>query len=225
MRLRAQGITDIAANAPQAANKNTSKDAVYNISVGTSELYGSDVFYEAVVAPDIAKALNADGIKVGSGGQQQINPGQIVTDLGWLQSSWIADKIGARQSTALANANNTQPGLHGHSLNYVTVDGTQLTPGSTSTIPASNARTWVLNVSNGGDFNEYQVGCSVTIAGLGDKGTGTIPETFAHQSSNCTVTLPSAPTPGTYSVTARVDRVPRETNLANNVITYSVTFN
>ena len=227
MRLRAQAITDIAANAPQAASSKTSKDAVYNISVGTSQLYGSDVLYKSVVAPNIAKALNADGIHIGTsaGEPNQINPGQIVPDLGWLQSSWIADTIGAQQSTLQANQNNDQPGLHGHSLNYVTVDGTQLSPTSTNTIPADNARTWVLNVTNGGDFNELDVGCSVTIAGLSDTGTGTIPETFKQQSANCTVTLPSAPTPGTYSVTARVDKVPGETNLTNNVITYSVIFN
>jgi hypothetical protein len=226
MRLRAQAITDIATNAQQAANKQTSKDAVYNISVGTSELYGSDVLYKSFVATNIAKALNADGITVGpNAGEQQINPGQIVPDLGWLQSSWIADTIGAQQSTAQANQNNDQPGLHGHSLNYVTVNGTQLSPASTNTIPANNARTWVLNVTNGGDFNELDVGCSVTIAGLSDTGTATIPETIKQQSANCTVTLPSDPTPGTYSVTARVDKVPGETNLTNNVITYSVIFN
>ncbi len=226
MRLRAQAIADIALNAPKAANKLTSKDAVYDISVGTSKLYGSDVIYKSFVATNIAKALNADGITVGSAaGEQPINPGQIVPDLGWLQSSWIADTIGAQQSTAQANQNNDQPGLHGHSLNYVTVDGTQLSPTSTNTIPANNARTWVLNVTNGGDFNELDVGCSVTIAGLSDTGTGTIPETIKQESANCTVTLPSAPTPGTYSVTARVDKVPGETNLTNNVITYSVIFN
>jgi hypothetical protein len=226
MRLRAQAIADIALNAPKAANKLTSKDAVYDISVGTSKLYGSDVIYKSFVATNIAKALNADGITVGSAaGEQPINTGQIVPDLGWLQSSWIADTIGAQQSTAQANQNNDQPGLHGHSLNYVTVDGTQLSQTSTNTIPANNARTWVLNVTNGGDFNELDVGCSVTIAGLSDTGTGTIPETIKQESANCTVTLPSAPTPGTYSVTARVDKVPGETNLTNNVITYSVIFN
>jgi hypothetical protein len=227
MKLRAQGIEDMAANAAQAASSKTSKDAVYNISVGTSKLFGSDVVYKTSVVTNIAKALNADGIHVGTSAGQpnQINPGQIVTDLGWLQSSWIADKIGAQQSTAQANKNNDQPGLHGHSLNFVTVDGTQLSSTSTNTIPANNARTWVLNVTNGGDFNEFDVGCSVTIAGLSDTGTSSIPETVKQQSANCTVTLPSDPTPGTYSVTARVAKVPGETNLTNNVITYSVIFN
>ena len=226
MKLRAQAIQRIATWAPQAATKSTSKDAVYNISVGTSELYGSDVTYKTFVGTEIAKALNAAGIPVGPAvDQQHINPGQILPDLGWLQSTWIADKIGAQLSTTAANANNDQPGLHGHALTGVTVDGTTLSPTSTNTIPASSAQTWVLSVSNGGDFNELDVGCSVKISGLSDSGTATIPETIAHQSTTCTVKLPSAPTPGTYSVTTRVDKVPGEANLTNNVITYSVIFN
>lgn len=226
MKLRAQAIQTIAAKAPQAANKSTSKDAVYNISVGTSELYGSDVIYKAFVGTEIAKALNGAGIPVGSGsGQQQINPGQILTDLGWLQSSWIADKIGAQQSTAEANANNDLPGIHGHILNYVTVDGTEIYSSSTNTIPANQAQTWKLNVTNGGQFAEYQVGCSVKIEGLNDVGTGVLGVTRPGETTYCVVTLPSKPTPGTYTVVASITKVPGETVVSDNKITYTVTFN
>ena len=226
MRLRAQAIQEIATRLPQAADKNTSQDAVYDISVGTSRLFGSDVLYKTVVAADIAKALNADGIPVGTAaGQQQINAGQIVQDLGWLQSTWIADAIGAQQSTAQANANNDLPGIHGHVLNFVTVDGTEIYSTSNNTIPANQAQTWKLNVTNGGQFAEYQVGCSVKIVGSGDVGTGTLPETRAGETTDCVVTLPSKPTPGTYTVVASISGVPGETTLTNNKITYSVTFN
>ncbi len=226
MQLRAQAIQTIAAKAPQAANKNTSKDALYNISIGTSELYASDVLYKAFVATDIAKALNANNIPVGSAaGEQQINAGQILPDLGWLQQSWIATKIGAQETTAQANANNVAPGIHGHILNFVTVDGTEIYSGSNNTIPVSRSRTWVLNVTNGGDFNEYQVGCSVKIEGLNDSGSHTLPVTVAHKTYDCTVTLPAAPTPGTYTVVASVTRVPGEVVVNDNKLTYSVTFN
>ena len=225
MTLRQQGLLTIANNAQQAANKATSKDAVYKIAGGTSLLYASDVIYKTLVTPNIAKALNAAGIPIGTGGgEQPINGGQVITDLGWLNQTWIADKIGAQLSTAQANANNDQPGLHGHSLNYVTVDGTQLAEGGSYTIPADKARTWVLNVTNGGDWNEYDVGCSVKIESLSDEGTGEIPETISKQTSNCTVTLPANPTTGPYTVVATVDKVPGETNLANNTLNFTVTF-
>ncbi len=226
MQLRADGISTIAAKAAQAANQNTSKDAVYNISVGMSQLYTSDVLYKTFVATDIAKALNAAGISVGtSAGEQQINPGQILSDLGWLQSSWIASKIGAQETTAQANANNVQPGNHGHRLNYVTVDGTEIYPTSTSTIPVSQSQTWTLNLTNDGTFPEYHVGCIVRVEGLSDTGTSYIAETRPGETTDCVVHLPASPTPGTYSVIAKVAGVPVENDFKNNTFTYSVTFN
>ena len=178
MQLRERGISQIAKHIQASASKSTSKDGVYDISVGTSLLYGSDVFYKTFVAPNIAIALNAAGIPIGGTTGAQINSGQIVTDLGWLQSTFISEKIGAQLSTSAANANNTGPGLHGHALSYVSVGTTQLTTAGTNTIPASPAPTFTLNVTNGGDYNEYQVGCEVSVKGLSDTGASTIPETL-----------------------------------------------
>jgi hypothetical protein len=225
MQLRYQGIAQIANNIQAAASKDTSKDAIHNMQLGTSQLYASDVMYKTFVTPDIAKALNGAGIPIGSGaGEQQINSGQILPDLGWLQFTFIAEKTGSPLSTSAANSNNTAPGLHGHSLNYVSVGTNQLSPTGTNTVAASPAPTFTLNLTNGGNFDEYDVGCQVSIAGLSDTGTATIPKTIAHQSTTCSVTLPSPPTPGTYSVTAQVLKVPRETYLKNNSITYSIDF-
>lgn len=225
MEQRAQALKLIAENAQPAASKATSKDAVYKISQATAQLFASDVLYKTVVTIDIAKALNAAGVPVGAGsGGQQINGAQVIPDLGWLDQTWIADKIHAQQTTAAANANNTQPGLHGHSLGAVTVGGVTLQAGVTNTIKATDARNWVLSVSNGGDFNEYQVGCSVKIVSLSDEGTGTIAETIAHETANCDVTLPSTPTTGPYQVVVTVAKVPGEKNLTNNTATYDVTF-
>lgn len=227
MELRSKGISTIANNVQAASSKSTSKDGVYNISVGTSMLYSSDVTYKTFVAPDIAAALNSAGIPVGSGaGAQPINGGQIVQDLGWLQSTFIAEKIGAPLSTTVANANNAGPGLHGHELNYVNADGTELSPTGTNAIPASTTPpTFTLNLTNGGTTNEYQVGCKVSLEGLSDTGTSTIPETTAGQTTTCSVQLPSPPPSGTYKVTAEVLPVPGEKNKANNYLTYAVTFN
>jgi hypothetical protein len=225
LQLRAQGLELIAGHAQQATSRSTSKDAIYQISLGTSDLYASDVLYKTIATPDIARALNAANLPVGTNaGQQQINPAQVITDLGWLNQSWIADRLGAKQSTAAANANNDQPGLHGDSLTSVTVDNTALIAGVTNNIPASQARTWVLTVANGGNFNEYSVGCSVKIVSLSDTGTSTIRETYAHQSSSCTVVLPSTPTTGPFQVIASVAKVPGETDLSNNTLTYTVNF-
>ncbi len=228
MELRSQAISKIAEHIQGAASRTTSKDAVYDISVATSMLYGSDVMYKTFVTPDIAKALNGAGIPIGSGeGAQQINPGQILQDLGWLNSDFIAKTIGAQVSTSAANAaNNSGSGPHGHELNYVTVNGTQLSTTTTNTVPASSTPpTFTLNLTNSGDYNEYDVVCKVTIEGVSDTGTATIPETTPGAATNCTVTLPSAVPAGVHAVTAEVVPVPRETVTSNNIATYTVTFN
>jgi hypothetical protein len=226
MQMRQRGLLLIANNAQQAANKNSSKDAVYQISLGTAQLFASDVLYKTVVTPDIAKALNANSIPIGTAaGEQQINSEQALPDLGWLNQTWIADKIHAQLSTAQANANNDQPGLtHGDQLNYATVDNIQVINGGTYTIPAAQAQTWVLNVTDGGQTAENAVLCSIKIQQVSDAGTGTIPTIAAGAPANCTVRLPSKPPAGPYSVTANVAKVPGEKNLKNNTITFTVTF-
>jgi hypothetical protein len=227
MTLRQQGLLIIATNASQATNKHESDDAVRQISRGTSLLYSSDVVYKTLVAPNIAKALNAAGIPAGSEPNgQPINASQVVPDLGWLDQTWIADTIGANLPTKAANAGNDQPNLtHGDQLNYTTVDGQQLANGLSYTIPAADAQTWALNVTDGGQTPEDAVGCSVKIDSLSDEGTATIPSIAAGGTDTCTVTLPSKPETGPYTVTATVDAVPREKNLKNNSQTYTISFN
>jgi hypothetical protein len=225
MQMRADGISKIAANIQNASNQNTSKDGVYDISVGTSLLYASDVIYKTFVTPNIAKALNGANIPIGGTTGAQINAGQIVTDIGWLQSTFIAVKIGATLPTKAANADNNGPGLHGHELNSVSVSGTALSTVSTNTVAANPAPTFTLSLTNGGDFNEYDVECEVSVAGLSDRGTSTIAETMTGQTTSCTVQLPSPPTPGTYQVTAEVVPVPKESNTKNNYLTFPITFN
>ena len=226
MQLRYDGISQIAGNVQSAASRRTSKDAIYQISVGTSLLYSSDVLYKTFVTPGLARALNGAGIPIGSGGgQQQINAGQVVPDLGWLQSTFIAAKTGAPLSTAAANVNNAGPGVHGHSLNSVSVGATTLSTAGPNSIQASPAPTFTLSLTNGGTTNEYQVECKVSVKGLSDVGTSTIAETTPGQTTTCSVTLPSPPIAGTFQVTAEVVKVPGEKNIANNFMTFPVTFN
>jgi hypothetical protein len=220
LELRAQALTTIAANAQYAASKTTSRDAVRKLSAATSQLYASDVNYKTLVTTDLAKALNAAGLS------QPINGAQVIPDLGWLNQTWIADKIGATLSTTQANANNDQPGLmHGDALESTTVDGETLQAGGTYQIPAADAQTWALGVSDGGQTDENQVGCTITIQDQSDLGTATIPTLTANGGTGtCNITLPSKPETGPYTVTATVKKVPGETNTQNNTASYTIDF-
>ena len=60
---------------------------------------------------------------------------------------------------------------------------------------------------------------------VSDSGTKLVAETIAHKTSSCAVTLSSPPPEGTtYTVVATVEKVPGETNLTNNTLSFPVTF-
>jgi hypothetical protein len=119
---------------------------------------------------------------------------------------------------------NIAPGLHGHKLNSVTVGGTSLQTGSSNSIPASPPATFTLNFTNSGQNTETNVICKVTIAGSKVNGQTIIPQTTAGETTNCEVTLSSAPPKGSQTVKAEVVPVPGEKNDANNSLTFPVTF-
>jgi hypothetical protein len=222
MTMRRDGVQAIAKQIQPALGTSTNVDAIKQIATADSLFYASDVLYKAYVGPEMAAALHAAGIGVGGTNGESINPGQFLPNLGWLDSSFIAAKLGSRLPSS--HVNTAAPGLHGHVLNSVSVGGTQLSATTTNTVAASPPPTFVLNLTNGGQYTEYNVGCKVTVVGLADTGSTTLSQTTAGQTTDCSVRLPKAPTPGTYQVTAQVAPVPGEQNTSNNSITFSVTF-
>jgi hypothetical protein len=222
LKMRRDGLKLIASNVESALSADTARQAVQQIAGGTARLYGSDVVYKGYVAPEIAAALHSAGIAVGGTNGEMIAGGQIVNNLSWLQTSYVSGQIGAKVPSL--HTNSTAPGLHGHSLNSVSVGSTTLSPTGTNDIPASPKPTFVLNLTNGGHFDEYNVVCDVTIAGLSDKGTTTISETTPGEVTTCSVPLKSVPTAGVYQVTAEVVPVAAEANTANNKLTFAVQF-
>jgi len=230
MQMRYDAIESIANNIPEAIGGDiaAAKSAVTSLAVATSRLYASDVVYKGYAVDEIAGALNGDGIPTTGLSAVTINSGQVVSDLSWLQGTYIATEIGAKVSGGIGSGVNTtvgEPGVHGHILNFVSVDGTQLSGISTNTISASPAPTFVLNLTNGGQWTEYDVECKVSITGQNDTGTTTISETLANQTTTCSVTLPTAPSTGEYNVEVEVVPVPGESNTANNYLEFPVDFN
>jgi hypothetical protein len=224
MKLRYDGINQIASHIQGAMNRSTAVDDVSAITAGTSMLFASDVIYKTSVGTAIASALNAAGLPIGGTTGVTINSGQVVPDLGWLNHVTVALWLGATVPTKSVNSD--QPGLHGHSLNSVSVGGTTLSTTALNTIPLSKqAPSFTLNLTNGGSFNEFDVTCKVSIKGVSDTGKATIAETTPLQTTSCDVTLPTVPPTGSYKVTAEVEPVPGEKNTANNTQVFDVDFN
>jgi hypothetical protein len=221
LQMRRDGIADIANQIQPALGNSTNKDALNSIATDTARFYASDVVYKGYVTAMIAGALHSAAIAVGTATGETIDASQFLPDIQWLTPSFVASKLGA--SLPAASSGKVAPGLHGHSLDSVSVNGTTLQTGSTNTIPATPAPTFTLNITNGGQNTETNVTCKVTVSGTSVSGQTVIPKTTAGQSTSCQVPLTSSPPAGTYTVTAEVVPVPGEKNTANNSLSFPVT--
>ncbi len=219
LTMRRDGIRLIANNIQSAMTKATSKTGVQNVQQGISNLYASDIVYKSYGVPAIAAALKNAGLSISP---TTIYGGQVLQDLAWLNNQSIATKLGANLPSSAANS--AAPGLHGHVLLGVSVGSNHLAEGVNNTVASNPAPTFTLSFENGGNFTENDVGCKISIKGLSDTGTATVPRTTAGQTTSCNVTLPSPPTPGVYQVTATIEKVPGEQNVTNNSMTFPITF-
>lgn len=219
LQMRRDGITNIAQQIQPALSNATSRDAVNNIAGQMAKFYSSDVVYKSYTLPLIAGALKNASI---SG--QQFNAGQFLPSLQWLTPTFIAQTLHVSSPSGSSGNARPAPGLHGHSLDSVTVGGTTLQTGSTNTIPASPPPSLTLNFSNGGTNTEHNVACSVTLSNSQISGHATVPETSPGQHATCNVTLNSSPPAGSYTLTAKIAKVPGEKNTDNNTLSFPVTF-
>jgi hypothetical protein len=219
LQMRRDGITNIAQQIQPALSNATSKDAVNNIAGQMARFYASDVLYKDYTLPLIAGALQNASI---SG--QQFNGGQFLTDLQWLTPSFVAGQLHVSSPSGAGNSGKPTPGLHGHSLDSVSVGGTTLQTGSDNTIAASPPPSFTLSFSNGGTNTERNIACSVTLSNSAISGKATVPETTPGQHATCNVTLKSSPPAGSYTVTATIAKVLGEKNTGNNTLSFPVTF-
>jgi hypothetical protein len=223
LKMRLDGITEVASQIQPALGTSTSKDAINAIAAQMARFYASDVIYKSYTTTRIASALHGAGIAVGPPNGVTIAPGQFVPNVQWLTPSFIASELNVPLPGGQNNGK-IAPGLHGDSLDSVSVAGTTLQTGSTNTIPAKPAPTFSLNFTNSGTNNETNVVCKVSVTGTSVSGQTVIPQTTAGQKSSCKVTLSSSPSAGTDTVIATIEPVPGEKNKSNNSLSFPVTF-
>lgn len=223
LQMRRDGIGDVAAQIQPALQSSTATDAVNQIAADMARFYASDVIYKSYSLPAIVGALHNAGIAVGGTNGEPVEGGQFLPDVQWLTPSFVATQLHA-SATPSAKGGKVAPGTHGHSLDSVSVGGTTLQSGSTNTIPANPAPTFTLTITNSGQNNETGVVCKITLSNSNISGSTTLPQTTAGQQTTCQVPLSSAPSPGSYTVTATVEPVPGEKNATNNTQTFPVTF-
>lgn len=225
--LRQSGIHDIASQIQPALNHATAEDAVKSIAADMEEFLASDVVYTTQTATQLAAALHAAGIAVGTGGET-IQPTSFITDLGWLSTSYISSKIGAALPASSGGGSTCPPGdTCGDALNSVNVSGVPLSTSGGNTIPASPPPTFTVNFTNGGQIAESNTTVLVSVttsSGTTITATKSQPETQPGSSNNVQVSLGKAPAVGSAEVTVTVEKVNGETNMANNTLQFPVTF-
>jgi hypothetical protein len=217
LRMRVDGIRGIANGIEQALSSTATAASVNALALETARFYASDVLYKDYALPQIYGALHAAGTRF-----SPINGDQFLPNVKWLDPAFLASELNV--NVPGTQPTKATPGLHGHSLDSVSANGTALTPSGTNTVPASPIPTFTLSFSNGGTNTEHNVKCDVSINGTGVSGTGTVPETLPGKSATCTAKLNTAPPKGTQTVKATIEKVLGEKNLDNNTKSYSVTF-
>ncbi len=217
LQMRADGISNIAADIQPALGTSVSKTAITSIAAEMARFYASDVLYKDYAAPEIYGAMHAAGTRFSG-----LPAGQFVPSVQWLTPDFVATQLHA--SVPGLASTRVAPGLHGHELSSVSVAGITLQTGSTNTIPASPAPTFKLDFANTGTNNENNVVCKVSVTGTGVGGQTIVPQTLAGKSATCSVKLTTTPPAGSQTVVATIEKVPGESHLGNNTMSFPVTF-
>jgi len=210
-----------------------SGNAVEAIAAQMQAFNASDVIYSQRVAPLILKGLKDDGIAAsydGSAGEQVQPYASFLPDNGgisWMSPDYVAQQLGASTSSNGRPSGTPTPGLHGHQLDSVSVNGVDLTTSGSNRIPATPPPTFTVNFTNGGENDETNVKVTVEVTGGGApiRAQTIVANTTAGQAATASVTLRQSPsTAGPSTIRVTIAPVLGEGNTDNNTATYPALF-
>jgi hypothetical protein len=211
--LRSSAMTEIAEQMSTALGDVGSEKATATIAAQMRKLMGSDVLYTSVAAPEINGVLAANGIE----GKDVPDSVFVPDGTTWLDEAAISAALG---SVSGATGGET-PGIHGLGLISTSVNGTELTPESTTAVSAEETPEVEVQVQNQGESTENGVTVSVTVQG--NTIEGSISSIAAGEISSVTIPLTPAPE-GTGTLEVEVQQVPGEQVFENNEASYTVEF-
>ncbi len=208
--LRDRAMNEIAEKMSTALGDAGAQKAMAGIARQMQKLLASDVVYETVVRPEIDAVLSSNEI---SG--HDVPESSFLPDEKWIEESTVSQALGAISG----NSGAATPGLHGLGLVGVTVNGSELIEGESTTIAAEESVEVEVTVQNQGESTENGVNVSVTVEG--NTLEGEIAEIGAGEEA--TATIPLTPTPkGEVTLEVEVEPVPGETLSENNEATYAL---
>jgi hypothetical protein len=217
-QFRADAIGRIANLLPTALGDKGRQAAIDSIAGQMQALLASDVIYLQRAIPELTSEFSKRNI------DEKFAVVRFLPDLGWLDP----DTVQTRLESLSGGGQAATPGLHGTSLEGVTVQpsGTVLTDTGVNRIALADQLSFDVKVQNGGDSEETDVGVTVTISdGKKINVDQTVPRIAAGQSETVSIPITDKPDTGAVStVTVDIAAVPGEKNTDNNKATYQVAF-
>lgn len=212
--LRASAMNEIAEKMSTALGDVGSEQATKGIAMQMRKLLGADVLYAAAVRPEIDRVLAANGIE-GSDVPQSVF---LPDETRWLDESEVSVALGSVSGSSGGSAS----GVHGLGLISTSVNGTELTAESTTSVGSEGTPEVEVEVANQGESTENGINVSVSVSG-GTTLSGTIDSIGVGESG--TVAIPLTPAPsGEVTLEVKVDTVPDEKVSENNEASYNVAF-
>ncbi len=212
--LRSSAMNEIADQISTALGDVGSEKATAAIARQMQVLAASDVLYGAVVRPEIDAVLAGNGIE-GSDVPKSV----FVPDgTRWLDEGEVSTALGAVSGATGA----ATPGVHGLGLLGTSVNGTELSAESTTSVVSEGTPEVEVQVQNQGESTENGIDVSVTVSG-GTTLSGTIDSIGAGETGTVSIPLTGAPK-GEATLEVKADTVPGEQLSENNEASYSVAF-
>jgi hypothetical protein len=223
LEFRRDGIGAIARDLPAALGDQRRSEAVARIARQMQSFLASDVIYSQRVVPAMQSAYRDEKLLEAV----NIPQSQFLPDASWLNAGTVGDRISGLRGGA--DDRTATPGLHGTSLDAVTVKpgGTSLQAGGAAEIRSSPNISFDVQITNGGESEERDVNVRLSITGAGkpiqvEERLDTIAP-----GTQKTVSIPLAAAPPTgrpVTIQVQVQAVPGEKKVDNNKASYPAVF-
>jgi hypothetical protein len=212
--LRSSAMDEIAEKMRTALGDIGAEQAMAAIAREMQTLLASDALYASVVRPEI------DGVLADNGIEDSDVPKSVFLAEGtkWLSESTISEALGSVSGSTSA----ATPGVHGLGLIGTSVNGTELTAESTTTVSSEGTPEVEVEVQNQGESTENGVSVSVAVDG-GAALQGQIDSIGPSETGSVLIPLTPAPN-GEATLEVTVATVPGERISDNNEASYTVSF-
>jgi hypothetical protein len=211
--LRASAMDKIADEMSTALGDVGSEKATLSIAKQMQTLLSADVLYESVVRPEINGVLESNGID----GDDVPKGAFLPEGTKWLEESAVSSALESVSGSSSA----TTGGIHGLGLIGTSINGTELTAESTTSVLSEGTPEVEVQVQNQGGSTENGISVSVSVGG--STLSGTISSIAAGETETALIPLTSAPS-GEVTLEVDVATVPGEKVSDNNKASYNVLF-